>query len=79
MIQIRKSSPGDQFKRIKRKYFTEWAVKFWNLLLWEAVEAAGRKFTKGLEIIRFVNILKGTGIAMPPYISNLMTVETGQV
>ena len=54
-------------------------MKFWNLLLWEAVEAAGRKFKKGLEIIRFVNILKGTGIDMPPYTSNLMTVEAGQV
>lgn len=47
-MQIRTSSRGDQFKRNKRKYFTEWALKFWNLLPQEAVEAAGRRFKKGL-------------------------------
>ena len=78
-MQIRTSSPGGQFKRNKRKYFTEWAVKFWNLLPWEAVGAAGRRFKKGLEISRFIDILKGTGIDMPLHTSNLMTVEAGQV
>lgn len=70
-MQIRTYSPGYQLKRNKNKYFTEWALKFWNLLPWEAVEAAGRKFKKGSEISRFIDIPKGTGTDVPPAVPKL--------
>lgn len=46
-------------------------MKFRNLLPWKGVEAAGKRFKKGVEISRFTD--------MPPYISNSMPVEAGQV
>lgn len=52
-MQIRTPSPGDQFK-IK----VSTLLRFWDLLPWEAAQAAGRRFNKLLEISRFIDILR---------------------